>query len=122
MTVNEAINKIDALVPNVFSFNDKLMWLSTLDGMIKENILSNYIGCDDTTRTDYTEDDGDTPLVVSAPYDTIYLYWLQAQINYWNQEIIQYQNSMDMYNTALAEFKNYYNRKHTPKKNKFKFF
>lgn len=74
-----------------------------------------FTGYDDNT-------DLQTELLVPAPYDEVYLRWMEAQIDYHNGEYDRYNNAMDMYNTAFTGYQNYYNRTHMPKGKKFKFF
>jgi hypothetical protein len=72
----------------------------------------------------YTADSPmDTILIVSAPYDDIYIKWLESQIDYANREYDKYNNSIVAYNDAYAEYERHYNRTHMPKgKKSFKFF
>ena len=42
MTIIEAINKNDLLKPNNFTQMDKIIWLSTLDGIIKKEIIDTH--------------------------------------------------------------------------------
>ena len=122
MKIIDAISRIDSLVPNSFSTQDKIAWLSTLDGVIKNNIIDTHVG-NEVVFEGYNEDTPtDTELLVPAPYDTVYIYWLQSQIDYWNQELGKYNNSITMYNTAYSEYEKYYNRTHEPLKHRFKFF
>ena len=123
MKIIEAINRIDSLVPNSFSTQDKIAWLSTLDGVIKNSIIDTHEGGEKVVYEGYNEDtDTDTEMLVPAPFDTVYIYWLQSQIDYWNQELGKYNNSITMYNTAYSAFEQYYNRTHAPLKHRFKFF
>ena len=46
MKLIEAINKIDALKQNTFTQEDKIGWLSTLDGIIKSEIIDTHEGAD----------------------------------------------------------------------------
>lgn len=124
MKLIEAINMIDALVPNSYTQEDKIRWLSNLDGTIKKNIIDKFVGGDEVTFEGYTaETPLETELLVPAPYDmTVYSYWLQAQIDYWNQELSKYNNSITLYNTAYTEFERWYIRNHMPKEQKLKYF
>lgn len=123
MTIIEAINKIDELVPNSYTQEDKIRWLSTLDGTIKMNIIDKHDGGESVTFDGYTAETLlETELLVPAPYDMIYAYWLQAQIDYWNQELSKYNNSIAMYNAAYSEFERWYIRTHMPKEQKLRFF
>ena len=115
MTIIEAINRIDLIKPNTFERLEKTRWLSTLDGIIKSMIIDTHEGGEAVEFKGYdAETDTTTVLLVPAPYDEIYLYWLESKIDYWNAEYARYQNSMIMYNTAYAAFEQYYNRTHRP--------
>ena len=123
MTIIEAINRIDSLKPNSYSQEDKIMWLSTLDGDVKTNIIDTHEGSESVTFNGYEADVPlDTVLLVPAPYDDVYIKWLEAQIDYANGETSRFNNSIVMYNTAYSAFQRYYNRTHMPKGQKIKFF
>lgn len=122
MTIMEAINTIDNLKHNTYNHNDKVQWLSRLDSMVKRLIIDThesgkvfFYGYDEDT-------DPDTELLVPAPFDEMYLRWLEAQIDYTNGEYSKYNNSIEMFNTAWTEYQNYYNRTHMPRGATMKFF
>ena len=120
MTIMDAIYRIDGLKPNSYSQPEKIKWLSSLDGIIKSDTHEDG---EDVVFSGYSENaDLNTVLLVPAPYDDIYLRWLESQIDYTNGEYGKYNNSIAMFNTAYAAFKNYYNRTHMPIGKKFKFF
>ena len=123
MTIIEAINRIDSVKPNGYTQAEKMRWLSTLDGIIKTNIIDTHEGAEGVSFDGYTEETLlTTKLLVPAPYDEMYLFWLESKIDYWNGELGRYNNSISMYNAAFAEFQRYYNRTHMPKGKKHKFF
>lgn len=123
MTIIEAINRIDSLKPNSYSPEDKIAWLSIVDGEIKENIINTHEGAENVAFNGYTVDTPhDTVLLVPAPYDDIYIKWLEAQIDYANGETKRFNNSILMYNTAYSAFSRYYNRNHMPIGTTIKFF
>ena len=123
MTIMEAINRIDAIKPNTYLQSEKIKWLSTLDGIIKEKILDKHEGSENIVFDGYMEDVNlTTALLVPAPYDEIYLFWLESKIDYWNGEMGRYNNSIRMYNTAYEEFWKDYHRTHMPKPVTFKYF
>lgn len=123
MTIIEAINAVDALKPNSYEQIEKIKWLSTLDGVIKREIIDTHEGADDVVFNGYS---GETPLekklLIEAPYDEVYIMWLQAQIDYANQEFGKYNNSMMMYNNSYNAFWRYYNRTHLPLSKVRKYF
>jgi hypothetical protein len=122
MTILEAINKIDATKPNSYGQPDKIRWLSVLDGIIKREIIDTHEGAEGVTFDGYTENtDLTKELLVPAPYDDIYLRYLELQIDYANNEFGKYNNSMQMYRAAYNAYANFYNRTHMPIGKKFKF-
>ena len=122
MKIIEAIQKVDALKPNNYSQEDKIKWLSTLDGIIKREIIDTHEGAEEIEFNGYDLSSLETELIVPAPYDDMYIKWLEAQIDYNNSEIGHYNNSMTMYNSAYANYERYYNRTHMPKGQKLKYF
>lgn len=123
MTLIEAINRIDILKPNGYKQSEKIKWISILDGIIMSSIIDTHEGADDITFNGYGDStELTTELLVPAPYDILYLRWLETQIDYTNGEYARYNNSLKVYNDAYSEFERYYNRTYMPKGNKLKFF
>lgn len=123
MTITEAISRIDIIKPNGYTQDEKVRWLSTMDSYIKTEIIDNYEDADKVTFKGYDENTPmDTVLLVPAPYDEIYLFWLESKIDYWNGEMGKYNNSISMYNMVYAEFGKHYNRNHMPKGLKIKLY
>lgn len=116
MKLNEAISRIDELKPNGFSYDTKIRWLSELDGKVKAEIIDTHEGFEKIKFSGYTEPDLSQyyTLLIPYPYDDVYIKWLEAQIDYANGEIAKYNNSITLFNTAIAAFANYYNRTHMP--------
>ena len=123
MKIIEAINRIDSLKHNTYSQNEKIAWLSRLDSMVKRLIIDTHECVENITFAGYDDkSDMQTEMLVPAPFDEMYLRWLEAQIDYANGEYKKYNNSILMYQTAYDAYANYYNRNHMPKGNKIKFF
>ena len=122
MTIMEAINRIDVVKPNSFKQTEKIRWLQTLDGIIKAEIIDTHEGGENITLGEYSENTLLQDLLVPAPYDDIYIKWLEAQIDYGMGEYNKYNNTITVYNKALADFERYYNRTHMPIGTKFKYF
>ena len=115
MKIIQAINRLDALVFNTYSQEDKVEWLSRLDTMVKQQIIDHYEGADDVIFNGYTADTPmDTQLLVPAPYDEMYLRWLEAQIHYHNGEYDKYNNAIIMFNTDFEAYSAFYNRNNLP--------
>lgn len=115
MTIAEAINRLDLLKHNTYTQSDKIRWLSKLDLMVKKQIIDTHEGAAATLFTGYTDDtDINTKLLVPAPYDEVYLRWLEAQIDYHNGEYDKYSNAIIMFNTEFEAYAAYYNQNHRP--------
>ena len=123
MKIIEAINRIDSLKHNTYSQNDKVAWLSRLDSLVKRLIIDTHEGGENVTFTGYDDrTDPETELLVPAPFDEMYMRWLEAQIDYHNGEYDKYNNAILMYQTAYDGYANYYNRNHMPKGTAIKYF
>ena len=115
MTIAEAISKVDALKHNTYAPEDKVEWLSTLDARVKSQIIDahkcgvsiSFYGYDSLA-------DQETELLVPAPYDEMYLRWLEAMIDYHNSEDDRYNNAIMLFNNAYEGYKRHYTRTHMP--------
>ena len=117
MTIIEAIHRINTVKPNGYDQALKIKWLSTLDGIIKKEIIDTHEGAENVVFNGYTEETNLlTELLVPAPYDDIYIRYIEIQIDYANGEYGKYNNSKVMFNVAYSDFEKYYNREHMPLK------
>jgi len=115
MTIIEAISGTDRLKPNAYSQQDKVRWLSRLDGIVKSEIIDTHEGGEGIKFTPYNDDTPiDTELLIPAPYDDVYVHYLEMQIDYANGEFGKYNNSAAAYNLAFSAYEKYYNREHKP--------
>lgn len=116
-TVGATIEMVDRLKPNKISAEEKYRWLSEIDGMIIREVIESHE--DSPIIEPFTgyvagRDDG-KELIVPAPYDALYRWYLESQIDLANMEIGKYNNSRSMYNSAYLNFADWYNRTHMPK-------
>ena len=114
MNITAAITGLDARRMNACTYEEKLRWLSDLDGMIRTRILDNYApGA--VPFAGYTLDTpGHTELLVSAPFDGLYLWWLEACVDHSNGELVRYNNSIAQFDYLYGLFADYYHRTHSP--------
>ena len=126
MTIIEAINAVDTLCPNSYSQNEKVAWLSKVDGIIKREVIDTHEyneGEAEITFTGYNDStDLNTELIAKEPYADLYVSWLESKVDYHNREYGKFNNSAVVFNTHYTSFQNYYNRTHKPKAQKFTFF
>ena len=115
MKISEAIARVDVLKPNNYTPEDKVGWLSTLDVRIYSQIIATHDHCDHIFFYGYEDmADQETELLAPAPYDEMYLRWLEAMIDYHNSDDDRYNNAIILFNNAYEGFKRHYTRTHMP--------
>lgn len=82
MTAREAMDRADALLPNAVPEAEKLRLLAELDGRLREE-AADLRGDDPPAAPVYT---AASPLWLAAPWESLYLHWLQAEILYFQAE------------------------------------
>lgn len=116
MTIKEAIDRIDSLKHNTYSSADKIAWLSELDWSAKTLVIDLHEGSDDVTFEGYTSTTPtDTELLIPPPFDSIYLHWLAAQIDYYNGEYDKYNAAIALYNALYDAYSKNYTTNHMPR-------
>ena len=104
MTIREAIDLVDRLTPNQYDNEDKVRWLSTLDGMVQAEIRAEH-GADEAFRGYGPECDMDgTELLVPMPYDELYRWYLEMKIADANGEIVRCNNAAEKFNRCWAAY------------------
>ncbi len=123
MTINKAMEQADKLRPNCCPAEEKARWLKELDDRLAAETVGTPAaaeteGAAEAAETVETEqgDGWDAELVAKAPYDGLYVLYLAAMLDFWNQEYDHYANSMEMFNAAAGEWQRAYRRAHTPEK------
>lgn len=115
MTIGEAIRRADEAKPNAIEKRDKVRWLSDVDETVYRKLIRTHRGGGALEFDGYTDQTPDDTLLFAVqPYDEMYVYYLMAQIDLWNNELDRYQNSQALYNQAYAEYANHYNRSILP--------
>ena len=115
MKAIDIIERVDLLEPNDYSPEQKLHWLSTLDGKIFHEVIRTHEGAEAEEVPVYQT--GDEELLVGAPYgEDLYYYYLQAMVAAENGETQRYNKRMTLFNSAWQGWVNWYNRSHMPHK------
>lgn len=122
MTIRQAVEAVDRLKPNTYSDQEKLRWLGELETLVREQITGLYeeneepvAGFDETAGKD-------TALTAPAPYDQMYLRYLEAQIDYHNAEFDRYNNAIALFQTAFDSYRNACARTNIPQGAAFRYF
>lgn len=113
MTLKQAIDRTNLLKPNTFSNDQKTDIITSAEGNIRA-IINGIEGTDvPNVKYKYANDEN-VSLIAGSPYDDLYLFYLSAMIDFWNQEYAGYQVAMAQYNNLLSEFRKYYKPAKTP--------
>lgn len=116
MTIKECIDIVDNIKPNQYTVKEKVGWLSFIDEIIINDVLKTHEGYDG--RYDdfegYSEDKLSVILIVPSPYDRLYTAYLKMKIDGENGEMARYNNSAELFNTYMMEYRKHYNKTHMP--------
>lgn len=105
VTIAKAIERADELRPNPFAEEQKVRWLSELDGKIAREI----IGDKDFAGYNHAYD-SEKELLAEEAYCDIYLFYLTAMIDFFSRDYAEYNNSILMFNEAFSQFAKAYQR------------
>ena len=105
MKAMDIIDRLDGLEPNQYSPEQKLRWLSILDGKIYEEVLRPR----EREPKGFKEyANGNEELLVPFPYgDDVYLNYLQAMVALENAETQRYNKRLQFFNNAYAEYEDF---------------
>ncbi len=117
MTIQEAIDKIDMLKPNMFPAEQKTEWISDLDKMVWHEIYMTHEGTPpETTFIGYDMDtDPQTRLLVPEPYTDVYHHYMATMMDLANAESTKYMQDKTLFNAAYQTFGDFWRRTHMPR-------
>lgn len=106
MKLLEAIAKADNFRLNTIDEEIKAKWVYTVDCAAAE-----------VMRKDRPEESfpSDRELLMPSPHDEIYVYYLNAMIDYYNGEIELYRNDISVFESAMKQAGAWYQRSHAAK-------
>lgn len=111
-TFSEIIKRVDQNKPNSFEVDEKLRWLTELNGKIAQEVMMMSVsGVRNLPRDKKALK---CEALVGFPYDDLYDRYLEAMIDFHNGEYSNYQNSMEAYNSAYNTFLNWYLNTYDP--------
>ena len=114
MTVNEIITIADLQEPNSCSRDEKLRWLSSLDGKVFSEVLKTHADlASDAVFTPYA-DGTETPLIPFPYCEGVYTHYLIAMIAAANAETARYNQQIALYNAEYSQWWNAYHAAHLP--------
>ena len=126
MKVEDVLAEVKTLKPNTYDDDILIKWISDLEWKMIDDILKTHEDGEDTPEYEdfagYTEEDMNADMLVPDRYADVYKLYVFAQIDFHNNESVRYQTSVLMFNNALQQYADYYNRTHKPKGNPLKVF
>ena len=116
MNIQEALDLADAMKPNMMPDQVKLKFLSEIEGLIHEEILMRHEHTEEEEACPVINDQSDRgmQLIVPAPYDMLYVYWLMSKIDLQNMEIDKYNNDRTLFENAYDTMSDWWTRTKTP--------
>ena len=99
MTALAVIQELDSLRPNGFSQEQKLQWVDRLDQFIRRVVLLRY-----GEAPEIPMGEPDRELIMPEPFTEGYLYWLEAKLHYFNQEIDRYNAAIRMFRGSFEDY------------------
>lgn len=115
MFLAELISLIDETKPNQYTKEQKVRWLSEVEGMVADDILNNYEGEQIEFESYDYDRDMERELLLPDRFSDVYINYISAKIDFQNMETEQYNNDVAMFEAAMEQFKKYYIRTHMPK-------
>ena len=111
MTAGEALERVDALLHNAYSQEEKLAWLGQV-----ESRVSALMG------KPFSPLGRQSLLLAGEPHSAMYLHWLESRIHYHNGEYDRYNNAASLFNGLFWDFEAQLLRKTAqPKGDPFRF-
>ena len=116
MTIQKALDMADEMKPNMMSRELKIAFLAEIEQIIhREVIMKHEHTQEQETLPEYTPDtDPGTVLVIPAPYDMLYVYWLMSKIDHQNLEMDKFNNDNALFENKYESMCDWYTREHMP--------
>jgi hypothetical protein len=117
MTIQEVLDQLDEMKPNMMSRRLKVKYLTEIEQLIYDEIVQKHVQAEEPAgKPVYTEDsDPGTVLIIPDPYSSVYLYWLMTKVDIQNQEDARYNIDRQHFENAYDTMSDWYTREHMPK-------
>ncbi len=115
MKVNEAIERVNSLKDNAYDDETIKKFIEDCDKRIYKEVIE--IHEKNKNILSYEKRyplKGDDELLADDAYCQLYIFYAISQVDLFNGETDRYTNNMICYNSALSDFKAYYNRNFMP--------
>ena len=108
MKVSELLAQVNKVKPNTYDDTTLLKWVNRAEAMVQTEAMK----IQPEAVTEYfLPEDTNTDMLLPPPYDQIYELYVEAQVDYAQQEFGTYNNTMVLFNSAYSEMLAYYVKK-----------
>ena len=116
MTIQEALDQLDEMKPNMMSRRLKLKYLTEIEQLIFDEIIMRHEHDPELTQKPVYSEDSDPGgvLLIPDPYSSLYLYWLMTKVDMQNQEDARYNIDRQHFENAYDTMSDWYTREHMP--------
>ena len=116
MTIQEALDIVDELKPNMMARKLKVKFLQEIEQKIHAEILMKHAHRrDQEAKPEITEEsDPGTVLIVPEPYSMVYVYWLMYKIDVLNQEDARLNADYEHFRAEYLTMSDWWNRTFMP--------
>lgn len=94
LTAGQVLDRVDSLLPNAYTREEKLRWLLQAESTLAREVLRPVNR--ETAAPERLEES--TVLAAGAPYDGLYDLYIQAQIHYADGDTARWNNAMALWN------------------------
>ena len=100
MTLQEVLSTTDELKANMMSTATKVRFISEIEGRVHQEILMKHQHTEEEETLPVYDDNTDlsTTMLVPAPYDMLYVYWLMSKIDISKTELLMFDQFTWNYN------------------------
>lgn len=115
MKVNEAIERVNSLKDNAYNDETIKKFIEDCDKRIYKEVIETHEKKKNILPYDKRYPlKGDDELLADDAYCQLYIFYAISQVDLFNSETDRYTNNMICYNSALSDFKAFYNRNFMP--------
>ena len=111
MTLKECLERFEGLRPERYSRAQLTEMLNSFEGRLATNVL--LLPPEFFHKMDYT-DDMNAVLLLEHPYEDLYIHWLWAMTDFYNNEIDRYNDSYAMFTALYEDYCAYIGRVYAP--------
>ena len=116
MNIQQALDKVDAMLPNMMSRALKIAFLSEIEQLIHQEIVMKHEHTEEQEQMPvYTEQtDPGTELLIPDPYSNLYYYYVMAKIDEQNLEFDKFNAHWELFANKYETMADWYTRNNMP--------